>query len=309
MSRRGYPVTELEFEREREYYPNGRLEREYEEIDVRRRRDPEFLRDDYGRSDAGPLVLRERKTEDFEFRREKPRVREREVAREELVVRPREWERPREREIEREEIIYRPRERERPVKREVEREEYVYRPRERERSREPTYEKEEIVVRRGERERPRTPAYERDEIVVRRGERERPKAVAYEKEEITVRRGERERPRERDYEQEEIIIRRSEREKEPEPEPEPVLVPEPIRAPPIHQEIITHHRHIDHGTRTLTSAVPPTSWLRSCSRFRETTGSTAPAAEEVALATTELRRDRNPASVRGPRLSTVVRSD
>jgi hypothetical protein len=23
--------------------------------------------------------------------------------------------------------------------------------------------------------------------------------------------------------------------------------PEPIRAPPIHQDVITHHRHIDHG--------------------------------------------------------------
>lgn len=38
-----------------------------------------------------------------------------------------------------------------------------------------------------------------------------------------------------------------EKEREPTPSPSPSPPPAPIMAPPIHQEIITHHRHIDHG--------------------------------------------------------------
>jgi hypothetical protein len=40
------------------------------------------------------------------------------------------------------------------------------------------------------------------------------------------------------------LIRKSKRRSPPR---ESSSSPEPIRAPPIHQEVITHHRHIDHG--------------------------------------------------------------
>jgi hypothetical protein len=45
-----------------------------------------------------------------------------------------------------------------------------------------------------------------------------------------------------------VRIRNIEREtvRRPSPSPSPPP-PAPIRAPPIHQEVITHHRHIDHG--------------------------------------------------------------
>ncbi|KAF2725275.1 hypothetical protein K431DRAFT_317757 [Polychaeton citri CBS 116435] len=77
----------------------------------------------------------------------------------------------------------------------------------------------------------------------------------------------------RDYEKEEIIIRRRHRSvtppreptPEPEPEPEPPRepTPEPLPPPPdpiyerpIIREIITHHRHIDHGVERWRSPSP-----------------------------------------------------
>ncbi|KAI9832133.1 MAG: hypothetical protein M1819_004484 [Sarea resinae] len=270
MSRR-YPVSEIYEERERDYYPERRG-REYDEVDVVRRRtpsrrpEPEFLREDYGRTSAGPLVLRERKTEEFSGRREKPK--ERDYEKEEVIIRPRERERERPREVEKEEFIFRPRERERPREvekeeirfrsgererpREVEREEITFRPRERERPRE--VEKEEITFRRGERERPPPPReVEKEELVTfRRGERERPPPI--EKEEIvSFRRPQRSPPK--DYEKEEIIIRRTEEMKEEKKE-EP-KEPEIIREPTIHQEIVTHHRHIEHEPERAPAPRPP----------------------------------------------------
>lgn len=65
-------------------------DREYEEVDtyIRREREPdrrpEFLRDDYGRVEGGPLVLRERQTETIERRPRSPspvRIRERIIER------------------------------------------------------------------------------------------------------------------------------------------------------------------------------------------------------------------------------------
>ena len=56
MSRRGYPLSEgFVEEREREYFRDGSID----EVDTiyRARGGPEFLRDDYGRSSAGPLIL------------------------------------------------------------------------------------------------------------------------------------------------------------------------------------------------------------------------------------------------------------
>ena len=73
-------------------------------------------------------------------------------------------------------------------------------------------------------------------------------------------------PPPRDYEREEIIIRRKERTPSPEPIPEPPREPtpeplppppEPIYRPPIIQEVITHHRHIDHGVERVRSPSPP----------------------------------------------------
>ncbi|SMY22614.1 unnamed protein product [Zymoseptoria tritici ST99CH_1A5] len=76
-------------------------------------------------------------------------------------------------------------------------------------------------------------------------------------------------PPPRDYEKEEIIIRRKARTPTPEPEPEPEPPreptpepsppppPEPIYRPPIIQEVITHHRHIDHGFERAPSPAPP----------------------------------------------------
>jgi len=85
----------------------------------------------------------------------------------------------------------------------------------------------------------------------------RPRIVAREREEFIYKRREPSPIPQREIE--EIIIRRprtpsptvssiSSRSPTPEPEPEPEL--EPIRRPPIIQEIITHHRHIDHGIKT-----------------------------------------------------------
>lgn len=53
----------------------------------------------------------------------------------------------------------------------------------------------------------------------------------------------------RNIEQREIV-------RQPSPAPLPVVrPPSPIRAPPIHQEVITHHRHIDHGLSSFPSSV------------------------------------------------------
>ena len=71
-------------------------------------------------------------------------------------------------------------------------------------------------------------------------------------------------PPPRDYEKEEIIIRRREKSPSPEPEPPreptpepPSPPPEPVYRPPIIQEVITHHRHIDHGFERARSPTPP----------------------------------------------------
>jgi len=67
MSRR-YPTAELYEERERDFYRNGRSDRNYDELDVELRRGaagprssaPDFFREDYNRPTAGPLVVRGR---------------------------------------------------------------------------------------------------------------------------------------------------------------------------------------------------------------------------------------------------------
>ena len=179
----------------------------------RNRGPPEFLREDYGRTSAGPVVLRKKEIEEFEFvskpRRRSPSpepVRERE--REEIIIRRDESERPpprREREVSREEIIIRRDESDRePPKRErdreVDREEIIIRKDDRDRDRD------EIIIRKDDRDRDQRPPpreTERDEIIIRRDEGGgRPR---YD-DDVVSRRGGR-----GDRDREEIIIRHDER--------------------------------------------------------------------------------------------------
>ena len=119
-------------------------------------------------------------------------------------------------------------------------------------------------------ERDRGPGYRDEEIRIqertREDRRERPSEVSsdhtrraprddYDEEEIIIKRNEREGTSGRT---DEIVIRRKERSISPAPAPAPAPSPpppppelEPIRAPPIHREIITHHRHIDHGKDSI----------------------------------------------------------
>ena len=100
---------------------------------------------------------------------------------------------------------------------------------------------------------------ERESLVIRGRERSLPpprsrgELVAREHEEFVVRRPREQSmgPRDREVIKDEIVIRRME-ERSPSPEPLPLPpppppAPEPEIRPPIIQEIITHHRHIDHG--------------------------------------------------------------
>ena len=267
---------------------------------------PEFLREDYGRTSAGPMVLRKRETEDFEFVA-KPRRRSpspepvREKDREEIIIRRDESDRPpprreREREREREEIIIRRDESDLPPQRrqrDAEREEIIIRKDERDDRRggpPRETERDEIIIRRDEggarsrydddvvsRRGGGSGRGDREEIIIRRDEEDtrsryagrayddyvlapRPKSHERERsragrasspsshdDEVIIRRDTREGRDGRGREREEIIIRKHSHSRSR--SPSPVSLPEPpiIRAPPIHQEVITHHRHIDHG--------------------------------------------------------------
>jgi len=307
MSRR-YPTAELYEERQRDFYRNGnRSERSYDELDIELRRGgdprrsmPDFLHEDYDRrSNAGQLVVRERREEDdvrssrgsrrqFEedtlvlrggrpgppssvreverddisIRRSEPeRRRPREVEREEtdITIRRRDQSRPRGpelREVEREDIVFRRGDGARPRPREVdiEREEIKFRERS-PRPRRREMEREDVVFRHEHREDSRNGRerdIEKDTLVIRGRERSLPpprmrgELVAREKEEFVMRR--REPSAKREVIKDEIIIRRKEeRSPTPPPPPPPPPPPEPEIRPPIIQEIITHHRHIDHG--------------------------------------------------------------
>jgi len=270
MASRRYPTAELYEERQRGTHRNGnRGERTYEELDVEisqgnpRRSAPDFLRDDYGRSSAGALV-RDRVTEEIKSPRRREveedtlvvrggrresRHRPREVNRDEtdIVIKHRDSSRPRPREgheVDREEIRFRRGEVERTRPREVDREEITFRRGEREPPRPREVNREEVIYRRDERV-GREREFERDTVVVRPRERSLPpprELVAREREEFVVRRRE---PPPREEVKDEIIIRRTEQRSPSPPPPPPEL--EPIVKPPIIQEVITHHRHIDHG--------------------------------------------------------------
>lgn len=89
-------------------------------------------------------------------------------------------------------------------------------------------------------------------------ERARSRARSHESvsdEEIIIRRDERDTRGGGEESRQEIIIRRSSRSRSPSPTasvstraaPAPAPEPQIIYAPQIHQEVITHHRHVDHG--------------------------------------------------------------
>lgn len=259
--RRGPPVRE----REREVLVR-------DEVRERPREPPAFLRDDYGRTEAGPVVLRQRETEDFEFVQRPARPPspepEKKVEREEIIIRRDESEhrgppRGHDRGAEREEIIIRRREDDdvrsvAPPQRGGDRE------------------REEIIIRRREDDDDRMPRRgPRSEVGSEYTRRYDPRPISHERERSRVRDRHgsesqeeiiiREQDRGRGEKQQEIIIRRSSRSNSPSSASGRGHVPEPpvIHAPPIHQEVITHHRHIDHGyemalaTRPRPSTRPP----------------------------------------------------
>ena len=205
-----------------------------------------------------------------EERRERERPRYRDEREEEIIIKEdrRERERPKYRDEREEEIIIRERSRERPRYREEE--EIIFRERERERDRHRYQEeRDSLTIRSDDRNRARSRGgfEESDALVVRRtegGGRSRGHSRSdFREEEISIREREREPPRRvrspsHDREEitfrhddrggrhnDEIVIRRNERS----PSPESSLrESEPIMRPPVVQEVITHHRHIDHGT-------------------------------------------------------------
>lgn len=275
MSRRGGRVEEYE---ERSYYGSdgglapGRSRaaapvraRDLLEIDINSRRErsrdrqPEFLREDYVRTDEQPLVLRKREVETFRpARRSPPRARSPSIERERLRARfvERQVERsPSPAEVERVRTSTRV------VERERERSpESVYRTRVVERERDRDYSPD------GERTRTRFVERERER------DRSRPRESSIERVRTTTRTVERERERERSPSpiRERIRTRVVERERErslsSESSRSAIIEPEPpiIRAPPIHQEVITHHRHIDHGYeyRPVIAPTPPPPIVR-----------------------------------------------
>lgn len=269
-----YYEEEIDFRRGSGPVPQRAGHTVVKERDMEDSRTPGFLRDDYGRSkDPGTMILRAREREDIEFRARRrtpsPELRKEKEA---IVIRRDRSEskpapvRRRDESREREEIIIRREERDAPPSRrsrkhaEEEREEIIIR-----------RDEKEAPVRRSARAPPRYEDEEREEIIIRREERDsRPSRmvsrpisherarsravsdVSHSDDEIIIRRSEREGRDGRKKETEEILIRRSEQSRSPSPVPSarPELEPVPppvVYAPPIHQEVITHHRHVDHG--------------------------------------------------------------
>lgn len=242
-------------------------ERERDTIIIKERdeydRTPAFLRDDYGKTNSGTMVLRAKD-------------------REEITYAPRRRRSPSPEKMEREEII---------IRRDERSESHPPPSRVRERSRE----REEIIIRRDEIEQPRPPpprprerSREREEIIIRRDEVSdpRPPAPRYrerersrEREEIIIRRREdddrfsaplrRPRPEEFERDREEIIIRREEREMEDDvvsrrsyrPPPPP---PPPAREVDRQEIIIRRERDINEDDRLSR----PISHERARSRAR-----------------------------------------
>ena len=239
-------------------------DRREEDFDTRSRRAHNVESDTLvirGGRGGPPSSVRDIERDDVSIRRsEAPTRRPREVEREEtdITIRHRDQSRPRgppAREVEREDIVFRRGcgERPRPREVDVEREEIKFRERSPVRRRE--VEREDITFRHEHRDDSRNGRHEhKDTITIRDREkslpppRSRGELVAREREEFVVRRREPSPPPRREVIKDEIIIRRKEeRSPTPPPPPPPPPPPEPEVRPPIIQEIITHHRHNDHG--------------------------------------------------------------
>ncbi|KAL1616433.1 hypothetical protein SLS56_011407 [Neofusicoccum ribis] len=244
-SRRAYPTAEFYDEREREFYGGSarRSQRDFGEFeqDIRGPRteysrrpgpQPDFLREEYGRTSAGPLVVSERRTVRDDWSPPPPKPRK-EVEREEIIIRDRsdrKSERPppsRSSHSDREEIIFRRDGPPPPKPRPVEREEYVIRREERSPPEPPKSKaREEIIFRHEERspppQKPKPREIDREEIVFRRGEgaRSRPPPSEADREEIRIRRREGSRPPPSEPDREEIRIRRREGSRPPPSEPD-----------------------------------------------------------------------------------------
>lgn len=318
MSRR-YPTAELYEERERDFYRNGnRSDRNYEELDLELRRSgtappdprrsmPDFLREDYNRPTAGPLVMRSRDDDVFSRSaarssrgfdddvrstrsRPPPPSSVREVERDDITIRRREQSRG---PPERDDIVFRRgdgppvRSVSRPAPRQVDDDDVRFRGRTggdidfhaarsevSRHGRDVSAERGSIrfqehdgnfefrANRREFSRDGRDTSRERSSLTIRGRERSLPppvrtrgELVAREREEFVIRRPRAESPPQNNREivRDEIIIRRKE-ERAPTPSPSPSPpppppppAPEPEIRPPIIQEIITHHRHIDHG--------------------------------------------------------------
>ncbi|KAJ5665144.1 uncharacterized protein N7477_007592 [Penicillium maclennaniae] len=112
----------------------------------------------------------------------------------------------------------------------------------------------EILLRREDKSRGHRSNNEEDEeLLIRREERDRDRRRATkDDEELIIRRDERDRPRKES--EDEVIIRKSKRRSSPR-KPSPDVAS--IHAPPIHQDVITHHHHIDHGFEAPPRAPSP----------------------------------------------------
>ncbi|EHY56938.1 hypothetical protein HRR83_001985 [Exophiala dermatitidis] len=258
--------------RPRRRSPSPETERKFEkeEIIVRKRDDsisrpPTRLRErdrDYERDEV--IIRRDERERD---RRLPPPTRDRE--RDEIIIRRDERERERDRDFRpppareqnssREEILIRRDEGDRRVRYEAD------------------YDRDDVVSRRGDYARSARGDVDREEVIIRREEqnlspryddyalsrpksherarsRSRPRrSSSASNQEIIIRQEERE-GRAGTRDRQEIIIRKNSRSRSPSPSvasapaaPPPPPEPQVINAPTIHQEVITHHRHIDHG--------------------------------------------------------------
>ncbi|KAL9084390.1 MAG: hypothetical protein Q9165_008104 [Trypethelium subeluteriae] len=264
-----------------EWMPRRNHDREID-INIRERKDDDVR----SRRGSPPRTVREGEREEIVFRRGEVERRPRaDVEKEEIIFRRDESNRPspprsrarsvvRDRELDIDIDIKRrdvsdtasraPREK---VEK-VEKEEIVFRPRDRgspprERSIPPPpqligREREEIIYRRPRDPPPPPREVEKEQIIIRQRRRSSPSPVPPPAPAP---------PPPETREREQIIIRqRRPRTPSPSPSPSPpppppALSPEPIIQPPIRQEIIreivTHHRHIDHGVERARSPTPP----------------------------------------------------
>ena len=252
--------------RERRRSPSPETERKREEIIIRK--DESDSRPPPGRRepsrDREEIIIR--RTEDDD-RRSAIGGRRDDREREEIIIRKDERDRdylpPRREEHDREEIIIRTDTRDDDIRSRRgghrddhdSREEIIIKRSERDddirsrRGRDEHDTKEEIIIRRNEDEGLRPRAYD-DYALTRRvsRERERSRHDHESDDEIIIRRDTREGGRGGDRKQEEIIIRKGSRSRSSSPiSSGRGLEPPAIYAPPIHREVITHYRNVDHG--------------------------------------------------------------